>query len=406
MSAIKPIASLAFLFLLVTTSCNFLQSPTPPSAPPPSAPSLTRPAEAATMAPPILSTATEAPLPTPTLASAPEQRATEPAPPPTATTEPTATIPRGVDDRITFASGATGATLENSVVSGTRDRYRLWAQAGQTMRVNITSLEDNATFQVLGPDGALLKEGEATEWESQLSQTGDYAIVVGPTRGNATYRLEIEIPPPAPEATRISFEPGSVATSIGGELDAGERHAYVFRAVAEQNVSVYLSAPQEGPVLAIEGADGTIFLRESDSKAGRWIPALPRSQDYYVEVISTGAVTSYTLNVNASALSDLPQRIQFEEGGTSTTVSGEMRAGGDLQRYILRALAGQTIEVRALLDPSPLSLFLYSADGDVFFYDEEGLLRAVLPQTEDYVLTVSTPNAAGAVTYELQITIE
>lgn len=401
MSAVKLFASLAFLFLLATVACSVLQSPTPTLTPP------TVAAGATTASPPILSTATAGPLPTPTLASPAEVSSPAATASPTATSPPpTATVPRGVDERITFATGATGTVVENSVVRGTRDRYRLWVQAGQTMHVTITSLEENATFQVLAPDGTLLKEGEEAEWESRLSQTGDYVIVVGSTRGNATYRLEIEIPLPAPEATRISFEPDSVATTIEGELDAGETHRYVLRALAEQNMSVYLSSPQEGVVLAVEGADGSIFLRESDGKAGWWIPALPRSQDYYVEVISTGGATPYTLGVRATALSVLPQRIQFEAGATSATVSGNLRAGGDLQRYILRAGAGQTIEVQSLPESAPLSLSLYSADGDAFFYDVEGLLQAVLPETEDYVLTVSTPNAMGAVTYELRITIE
>jgi hypothetical protein len=64
--------------------------------------------------------------------------------------------------------------------------------------VRISSLEDNAVFQIYVPgheqtlDGA--GEGDdATEWSGELPVSGDYRIVVGGTRGNASYRLEVTI---------------------------------------------------------------------------------------------------------------------------------------------------------------------------------------------------------------------
>jgi hypothetical protein len=77
-------------------------------------------------------------------------------------------------------------------VRGTRDIYLLGAKAGQKMTVSITSLENNAVFDIIAPNLKIIKQ-EGTSWSTKLSATGDYRIVVGGTRGNATYKLRVQI---------------------------------------------------------------------------------------------------------------------------------------------------------------------------------------------------------------------
>ena len=105
--------------------------------------------------------------------------------------------PRGKTQRVRFARGRTTAVLKGAVVRGTQDRYILGARAGQTMIVHITSREKNAVFTILGPDTTALEgteEGaDAADWTGELPLSGDYSIWVGPTRGNATYTLEVTI---------------------------------------------------------------------------------------------------------------------------------------------------------------------------------------------------------------------
>ena len=94
--------------------------------------------------------------------------------------------------RIQFARGRSSATVQDAVVRGTTDTYVLNARANQTMRVNISSVEDNAVFDVVAPNGQTL-ESETTSFSGKLPATGDYRIVVGGTRGNATYKLQVGI---------------------------------------------------------------------------------------------------------------------------------------------------------------------------------------------------------------------
>jgi hypothetical protein len=103
----------------------------------------------------------------------------------------------GIKKRIKFPKGFSGVTLKGGVVRGDRDEYLLRAGKGQWMKVKITSEEDNAVFQIYAPNGKTLKGAneadDATDWNGSLPLTGDYRVIVGGTRGNASYSLTVEI---------------------------------------------------------------------------------------------------------------------------------------------------------------------------------------------------------------------
>ena len=108
------------------------------------------------------------------------------------------TFAQGVKQKVRFARGTSSATIHGAVVRGDRDRYYVSAKRGQTMSVKITSREDNAAFEIYfsGEQESLEGAGEgddATDWSGELPADNDYVIVVGGTRGNATYTLKISI---------------------------------------------------------------------------------------------------------------------------------------------------------------------------------------------------------------------
>ena len=319
--------------------------------------------------------------------------------------------PQGVDERIAFEPGAMSAVVENSVVGGTRDRYLLWARAGQEMTLELSSLEDNAALTLTAPDGRVLAgEGQGAdvqEWEGSLPVTGDYAIVVAPIRGNATYRLAVTVPPfSVPNPTRVTFEVGSTFAQVGGQLRKGETDRYVLRAMEDQSMMVTLMAPPETANLGVAGQNGEVYLSPAEQQSGWWIPALPATQDYYISVTAISTTVEYVLEIGISALEDQPERIQFESGATSAAVQGNLEAGGDLDTYILQVNQGQTMVIEALPDGAPLNVYLRSEDGRYFFFAVENRLEVVIPWSGDYVISVSTPNAAGPQAYELQVSVE
>jgi hypothetical protein len=105
--------------------------------------------------------------------------------------------------RIKFKPGSNSATLENSVILGHRDEYVLRARPGQHMTVHISSIEDNAGFEIHvhepgAPISSVEPSDEPARWSGELPPLGpfafvDYAIVVRGTRGNATYKLTVTI---------------------------------------------------------------------------------------------------------------------------------------------------------------------------------------------------------------------
>ena len=104
----------------------------------------------------------------------------------------------GVKKKVRFAKGTSSTTIKGGVIRGEQDRYYIGAKAGQTMTVNISSVEKNAVFQIYleGEHETLPGAGEeddAMKWSGQLPSDGEYVIVVGGTRGNASYTLTISI---------------------------------------------------------------------------------------------------------------------------------------------------------------------------------------------------------------------
>ena len=102
-----------------------------------------------------------------------------------------------VNQTIRFDTDPLSLTLNGAVVSGQRDRYNLDLIKGEMLDVVISSTEGNAVFSIIGPDGNALagtEEGkDINNWAVQAPSDGSYSIVVGSTRGNATYTLQVNV---------------------------------------------------------------------------------------------------------------------------------------------------------------------------------------------------------------------
>lgn len=104
----------------------------------------------------------------------------------------------GIRQRIKFARGETSATVSGAVIRGDRDTYVVGGREGQKMSIRVSSAEKNAAFQIRDAANGKFLSGagetdDATEWSDPLPTTGDYEIIVGGTRGNAEYKLNVSI---------------------------------------------------------------------------------------------------------------------------------------------------------------------------------------------------------------------
>jgi hypothetical protein len=100
---------------------------------------------------------------------------------------------------LAFAAGKSYAVVSGSIVRGDSDAYFFNAGDGQHVSIAITSLEDNAVFELSYKDGGTWISVEefmdTRSWYGDLppSQSGQYRITVSGTRGNATYDMFVGI---------------------------------------------------------------------------------------------------------------------------------------------------------------------------------------------------------------------
>ena len=94
--------------------------------------------------------------------------------------------------QVEFGAGQSDTTVSGALIRGDRDIYQLNARSGQIMALSISSLEDNAVFDLIDPNGTLLGS-ELKNEKISLPSTGDYQIIIGGIRGNANYNLTIAI---------------------------------------------------------------------------------------------------------------------------------------------------------------------------------------------------------------------
>lgn len=99
---------------------------------------------------------------------------------------------------IAFERGHNSSIVHGSVVRGDRDVYVARVRAGQVMSVKATALEHNVAFSIFEPKATEAipgteDENDLTAWSGTLAKSGAYRIVVGGTRGNATYTLQVSV---------------------------------------------------------------------------------------------------------------------------------------------------------------------------------------------------------------------
>jgi hypothetical protein len=209
--------------------------------------------------------------------------------------------------------------------------------------------------------------------------------------------------PTEPEPERIQFASGATSATVTGHVAAYGAQVYVLRALEGQTMTADLLSPATDVLLEIWGKDGTVLKRHVDGETS-WAGTLTKTQDYFIKVVSFGSAVNYTLTVSIPPLEPEPTRIQFAAGATSAMVTGHVAAyGADL--YVLRAMAGQTMEVELVSPASDVVLEIWGADGTPLLRHVTGetYWMGVLPFTQDYF--VKAISFGSAVDYTLTVII-
>jgi hypothetical protein len=164
----------------------------------------------------------------------------------------------------------------------------------------------------------------------------------------------------------------------------------------------------------VSAANGTQL--GSGSQGQSWSGTLPSTGDYQITLQSPAdaPATTYglliTIVTTAPAPTPVPpppaQRIQFPPGFTSTTVWGYVDSATPV-RYVLRALAGQSMSVNLTTQHNyPASVTIRNQQGAVMGAANAGVnWSGYLPATQDYYLDVQVPAGSPGDNYSLWVGI-
>ena len=403
------LAGSIILLALIGAGCNVFVQPTPTTSP------LIPTAVISTSIPPTsaVPTATlSASLPgAPTLAPLPQAQATS------TVQAPPQAQPTVAPKRIAFASGATSATAQGNLAANGIDVYALRVSGGQTIGV-VMSSPIALWLSVNGADGQVLKSmGAGTaNWSGVAPITQDYFLTIGSQNGAATsYTLQVTIPPlsqeaPTPTPKRISFAAGATSANAQGALPKNGMDRWIIRVNAGQTMTAK-AIPQNGNVMLIVfGVNGDMYQTDHVGSPD-FSAQVQTTQDYYIDVRAWGdTAPTYTLQVTIPPLAQptptvAPKRISFAAGEIAATVQGALAKNG-MDRWIIRAQAGQTLLAKAIPQNGSVAITVFGITGSAIQNDLNSPtdFSALLRTTQDYYINVRALNDT-APTYALQVTI-
>lgn len=234
-------------------------------------------------------------------------------------------------------------------------------------------------FSLLSPAGMALANSDSTHVTSRALDS------ISSGSGTVTAAQS--------DPVRIRFASGATSAQANGNLALSSKARYILRAMSGQLLDVTLSAPQGFSISVMASSDATMAALTSSSSSFRGY--LPKNGDYIITVFSGSSSGAYSLNIS------IPQRISFKPGGTSATLHGNVKSYQS-HDYILRAMAGQLMEINVATDSSgnSLQLIIYGSDGTVLRsgMGEGSSFRGLLPLSEDYIVTVRAGEIAVAYT--------
>ena len=210
---------------------------------------------------------------------------------------------------------------------------------------------------------------------------------------------------PGPGQTeRIRFAPGTDNATVQGTFTLGSDDRYVLWAHAGQSMT--LAGEFGGLGVGVSAPDGSQL---PGGPANSITFQLPATGDYTISIgPRRSEATTYSFTVTIPALPGGnpggTQRIRFAAGTDNATVQGTFREGQS-DRYVLRAVAGQTMFVQLRPEGTGALFGVFAPNGSELPSQPGVDFAATLPATGDYTIVVGGGRGNSSPTYTLTVRI-
>lgn len=308
---------------------------------------------------------------------------------------------------VKFPAGATGTTMNDSIVGYDSVLYSVGAEAGQVMSVEMSASNLATYFNIYepgrGPGDEALVVGQFTDpinaWSGVLSLSGEYTISVYMMRSAARRNEQSNF------MMNISVA-GETGAIVQGDYADGLAGGPDFLAVAVSGGgSLNLrSAPSAGAATVTRLANGqnvrNLGCRMAEGR--RWCNVATLADpgevgwaagDFLIE--GTGAAVQLPVTVPSSGAGG--ERVSFAPGTSGAELIGSLAPGESL-RYLIGANNGQDLYVRVAPQGQPISYQIFNPDGsfllDQITSDQE--YRGQLWQSGDHAIEVINRTNATA----------
>jgi pimeloyl-ACP methyl ester carboxylesterase/heat shock protein HslJ len=270
---------------------------------------------------------------------------------------------------------------------------------------------------------------EALSSAEQYTLEGDTLTI---SSGGSTESLKFErtATPVATAPERLEIGPDFTTLRREGTLPGGEAvKQYVLAGAAGQTMTVDVTSDEVMLSMTITTPDGMKRIPEAFPADGSGYRVgheftLDQTGDYLVtlsksdQTPSTHFSAEFTLQMKARPASTpkptvTPERVEFEPGATSARLNSLLPSGPGVKQYVLAAAAGQAMTVDVTSDGVPLSLTIAGPSGMTWIPEMRTTangyavgLQFILPDTGDYVVTLTKADHTPSTSYTAQFTIQ
>ncbi|MDG1845720.1 MAG: hypothetical protein P8J01_04925 [Acidimicrobiales bacterium] len=200
--------------------------------------------------------------------------------------------------RIEFTTDDIGTIIEGGILRGDASPvYVLRASAQQLMQLTLISLEDNASLDVVAPNGEKLVTN-IKRTKILLPTDGDYLIYINPLRGNVSYSLDVLITNIV-EYIPVEFAAGTSSTIISGGMLRGETGpVYGLVAAAGQRMEIAITSLEENASFDVLTPSGGYLLSEIEGQEFNFSANLPEDGEYLITTNALRGNVSFNLDIS------------------------------------------------------------------------------------------------------------